>query len=205
MVADLCPASNIYNEPANTPDDSLVLDTDSLVHVECWLPAKRIDLIVLATYLEEFVDNSATLEVMPTLDDCRQPRFMIGTRSSMSVKHWRDVVDDTRAWKKERTSREYQEDPYSFAESDVWQHRKRLGADQNLSSPRHRGTVRSQRAHHLEKPCVEPARDTRSLKTPHDERHSAGDSCSRHYEGHSVTHDWEVDARWQTPPKLMAR
>jgi hypothetical protein len=45
--------------PSPPPSDSS--DEDTVTHIQCWIPAANIDLVVLATYLKEFVDDTATI------------------------------------------------------------------------------------------------------------------------------------------------
>ena len=40
-------------------------DEDSFTHIQCWIPAAHIDLVVLATYLKEFIDDTATIKPSP--------------------------------------------------------------------------------------------------------------------------------------------
>lgn len=42
-----------------SPADS---DEDIFTHIQCWIPAANIDLVILATYLKEFIDDTATIK-----------------------------------------------------------------------------------------------------------------------------------------------
>jgi hypothetical protein len=45
--------------PSPTDESS---DEDAFTHIQCWIPAANIDLVVLATYLREFIDDTATIK-----------------------------------------------------------------------------------------------------------------------------------------------
>lgn len=46
----------------HSPSPSDSSDDDTFTHIQCWIPAANIDLVVLALYLKEFVDDTATIK-----------------------------------------------------------------------------------------------------------------------------------------------
>ena len=48
-----------------SPSPSTSSDEETFTHIQCWIPASGIDLVVLATYLKEFIDDTATIKPSP--------------------------------------------------------------------------------------------------------------------------------------------
>ena len=128
-----------YPDPdaADTPiQDSLSKESDSdgesddeeeLMHIQCWVPGKRLEATVLAVYLEYFIDDSAPIRQSRSPHDDRKTGFAISAQAAMSIGELRDMLKDSESWNAEMTGREYRNDPYSYHESDTWWRRKQAG------------------------------------------------------------------------------
>ncbi|ETN46966.1 uncharacterized protein HMPREF1541_01156 [Cyphellophora europaea CBS 101466] len=117
------------------PSDS---EDESLTHIQCWIPAASIDLVVLAIYLKEFIDDTATIKPSPNPQDTSKQGYTIGARNTLSVSGCRDIIEDSRTWEKEKQSRDYRKDPYPYNDSDTWYNRRKKGASPGHTNPRRR-------------------------------------------------------------------
>ncbi|KPI43768.1 uncharacterized protein AB675_6500 [Cyphellophora attinorum] len=111
-------------------------DEETFTHIQCWVPASDIDLVVLATYLKEFIDDTATIKPAPNPQNTSKQGFLIGARNTLSVAGCRDIIEDSRNWEKEKATRSYRRDPYSFNDSDTWHSRRKNGATPGHTNPR---------------------------------------------------------------------
>jgi hypothetical protein len=96
-------------------------------HVYCFVPAEGIDVVVLASYLKDFVDNTATIRSSRHPTDTSRHGFTVGAVTTLSREVLEDLIGDSRDWLKEQQSEEFKGDPYSYQESDVWRARRRVG------------------------------------------------------------------------------
>lgn len=46
--------------PSSSDDSSS--DDPGITHIQCWIPAANIDVFILASYLKEFIDDTATIK-----------------------------------------------------------------------------------------------------------------------------------------------
>jgi hypothetical protein len=111
---------------------------DDLAHIQCWIPARDIDLQALAAYLKEYVDDTANIRPSNNPSDPNKQGYTITARKTLNVAQVRDIIDDSRGWERERAGREYRRDPYGYYESDVWEERKRKGATVSEGTARRR-------------------------------------------------------------------
>ncbi|ETN37901.1 uncharacterized protein HMPREF1541_07524 [Cyphellophora europaea CBS 101466] len=134
------PERNRYQNRRQDPDEDVDYESDEsdLVHIQCWIPSANIDLTALATYLREYVDNTATIKPSQSPADATKAGYTISARKTLSVAECRDIIEDSRAWEKERQSREYRREPYSYSESDAWEDRRNKGATVSETKPRRR-------------------------------------------------------------------
>lgn len=123
--------------PSSVDSDS-DSNEDTFTHIQCWIPAANIDLVVLATYLKQFIDDTATLKSSAHPQNPSKAGYTIGARSTLSVAGCQDIILDSRAWEKEKSSRDYRKDPYSYNESDTWHNRKKRGPSPGHTNPRRR-------------------------------------------------------------------
>ena len=92
-----------------------------------------------------------------------------------------DIIQDSRTWEKEKTTRDYKREPYSFNESDTWYSRKKKGASPGATKPR-------QRRRRPEEAADPPATTTDTSRT---NRPAQTQSTSRHAR----------DPRPESPPR----
>lgn len=108
--------------------------------IQCWIPSSNVELQALAAYLKDFIDDAATIRPSPNPNDAVRAGYTITAKRTLSVAQVRDIIEDSRAWEKEKLVREYRRDPYGYHESDVWEKRKRIGASDPGPSRRTRRT-----------------------------------------------------------------
>ena len=116
-------------------------DDDRIIHIQCWIPGEGIDLTVLALYLKEFIDDTATIRQSRSPQDRDKTGFTISAQATISVEGLKDLLRDSKLWAAETKSREYRSDPYPYTDSDTWIARKRSGptpGHQNRAQPRRR-------------------------------------------------------------------
>lgn len=123
-----------YSDSESDGDDSDV----GFATIQCWIPSSNVDLQALAAYLKDYIDDAATIRPSPNPNDATRPGYTITAKRTLSVAQVRDIIEDSRAWEKEKLTREYRRDPYGYHESDVWEKRKRIGASVPESRPRRR-------------------------------------------------------------------
>lgn len=47
--------------PSRWQDEDSESEHEKIVHIQCWIPGEGIDLTVLASYLKEYIDDTATI------------------------------------------------------------------------------------------------------------------------------------------------
>jgi hypothetical protein len=99
-----------------------------MTHIQCWIPSSNLDLVVLATYLKEYVDSTVIIKPAYNSQNQSQAGYTIEARRTPSVAEVKDIIADSRTWEKEKSGKEFRRNPYSFEESDVWDSRKSKGA-----------------------------------------------------------------------------
>ena len=95
-------------------------------HSYCFVPAEEIDIVVLAAYLQAFIDSSATIKPSRHPRDRDRLGFTVGAASTLGREHFEDLIKDTKDWEKEQDSRVFEDCPYNYQDSDTWAYRKRL-------------------------------------------------------------------------------
>lgn len=114
-------------------------DSDSgFAHIQCWIPSANVDLAALAAYLKEYIDDTATIQPSNSPNDASKPGYTITAKNTLNMAQVRDLIEDSRAWGKEKLTREYRKDPYGYHESDVWEKRKETGATVSEATSRRR-------------------------------------------------------------------
>ena len=83
--------------------------------------------MVLAAYLRSFIDGTASVKPSRHPSDKERLGFTVGASATLGREALEDLIEDTRAWDKEQNTREFEDRPYDYQDSDTWTRRKRLG------------------------------------------------------------------------------
>jgi hypothetical protein len=169
-----------------------------MTHIQCWIPSSNLDLVVLATYLKEYVDSTAIIKPSYNPQNRAQPGYTIDSKRTPSVAEVRDIIADSRSWETEKSGKEFRRNPYSFEESDVWDSRKSKGA----SAP---ATTTSSRRRRARSPT-----DAFSSTAPQPVRRQSDRDNSPAPEATRSTAAWATTAqptvsRYQAPDKAVAQ
>ena len=116
---------------------------EEILQVQCWVPGKGLDAMVLSVYMEYFVDCTAVIGQSRSPDDDSKTGFAINAQAAMGIGELRDILEDSESWNEEMTGREYRKSPYSYLESDTWLRRWKAGPtiDHKCPAPRQRKTA----------------------------------------------------------------
>ena len=126
-----------YADDSDGDDD---LPDEGIAHIQCWIPGEDIDLTVLATYLKDHVDDTATIRQSRSPQARDKTGFTISARATISVAGLTDIIKDSKLWAVETNSREFRRDPYPYTDSDTYVARKRSGP-----TPGHQNRARRRR------------------------------------------------------------
>ena len=133
-------STSTAQRPSRWQDEDSESDHEKIIHIQCWIPGEGIDLTVLASYLKEYIDDTATIRQSRSPQDRDKIGFTISAQATISVEGLRDLIKDSKLWAAETKSREYRRDPYPYSDSDTWIARKRSGP-----TPGHQNRAQRQR------------------------------------------------------------
>lgn len=128
----------IREEHDHLVDDSFgnySVSSDVPHRLQLWLPAAKVERVVLVTYLVAFVDDAASIRASSNQDDGRLG-YIITTENALNEAHIQQIMEDSREWQNETLSSGYLENPYPFGASRAWATRKRTRAARRVLSSR---------------------------------------------------------------------
>ena len=129
-------------DPSTDSDSDEDVD-EEILHVQCWVPGKGLDAMVLSVYLEYFIDCTAAIRQSSSSYDNSETGFAISAEAAMGIGDLRDILEDSESWVAEMTGREYRKNPYPYLESDTWLRRLEAGPtiDHKCPASRQRKTA----------------------------------------------------------------
>lgn len=122
-------------------DESDSSSEDENLHFRA--PGERIDGDVLIMFVREFIGTKAEIRSSTHPTDRSREGRNICTKRFQIPEHMRALINDTKDWERERNSTNFKMSPYTYANSDTWQRRKRAECAQKSQRPRHDSGGRS--------------------------------------------------------------